>query len=96
VEIVNLRLKLELAVDKPLAAPQSASDANAAAAIIEVVPVVFPGGPRPTTAYDRQELRTGNRFSGPAILVQLDSTIVVPPGWAGEVDPYGNLVLEPE
>ena len=96
VEIVNLRLKLELAVDKPLATPQSASDASAAAAIIEVVPVVFPGRSLPTTAYDRQKLRTGNRFSGPAILVQLDSTIVVPPGWTGEVDPYGNLVLEPE
>ena len=96
VEIVNLRLKLELAVDKPLTAPQPGAGADATAAIINEVSVVFPGGARPTTAYDRDKLRAGNLFSGPAILVQLDSTIVVPPGWGGGVDPYGNLVLEPE
>ena len=29
---------------------------------------------------------------GPALLLQLDSTIVVPPGWGGSVDAFGNLV----
>jgi N-methylhydantoinase A/oxoprolinase/acetone carboxylase beta subunit len=28
-------------------------------------------------------------------VLQMDATIVVPPEWAGTVDPYGNLVLEP-
>jgi len=41
-------------------------------------------------------LRSGNQIQGPALVVQMDSTIVVPPGWGGAVDPYGNLVLEPE
>ena len=35
-------------------------------------------------------------LAGPALLFQLDTTIVVPPGWNGEVDPYGNLLLEPD
>jgi N-methylhydantoinase A len=45
--------------------------------------------------YDRAKLHAGNRIQGPALLLQLDTTIVVPPGWGGSVDPYGNLVLEP-
>ena len=49
-----------------------------------------------TTLYDRDRLQTGNRIAGPALLLQLDTTIVVPPGWAGQVDPYGNLLLEPQ
>ena len=48
-----------------------------------------------TTLYDRDRLEAGNRLAGPALLLQLDTTIVVPPGWDGEVDPYGNLLLEP-
>ena len=41
------------------------------------------------------EIVVRGRITGPALLLQLDTTIVVPPGWAGEVDPYGNLLLEP-
>jgi N-methylhydantoinase A/oxoprolinase/acetone carboxylase beta subunit len=29
------------------------------------------------------------------LVLQMDTTIVVPPGWGGTVDPFGNLVLEP-
>ena len=60
------------------------------------VEVVFAQGPVETTLYDRDRLQTGNRIDGPALLLQLDTTIVVPPGWKGEIDPYGNLLLEPD
>ena len=30
---------------------------------------------------------------GPAIVEQMDSTVVVPPDWRAEVDDYGNIVL---
>ena len=56
---------------------------------------MFAGGPVGTMLYDRDKLQTGNRIAGPALLLQLDTTIVVPPDWNGEVDPYGNLILEP-
>ena len=55
----------------------------------------FPSGPLQSKLYDREQLQTGNRIQGPALLLQLDSTIVVSPGWGGTVDPYGNLILEP-
>ena len=38
-------------------------------------------------------MAAGNRIAGPALVVQLDTTTVVPPGWQGEVDAYGNLLL---
>jgi N-methylhydantoinase A len=95
-EIVNLRLKLELAVAKPDIVPQPAGPSDPSRALLGQVPVAFPAGTVPSSLYDRDELGSGNRVQGPALLLQLDTTIVVPPGWGGAVDPYGNLVLEPE
>ncbi len=34
------------------------------------------------------------KTTGPAVIVQMDATTAVPPGWRGAVDPFGNLVLE--
>ena len=95
VEVVNLRLKLELAVDKPLLEPAADCGSDSSHAAVGNVEVVFAQGAVDTALYDRDRLQTGNRIAGPALLLQLDTTIVVPPGWAGEVDPYGNLLLEP-
>jgi N-methylhydantoinase A len=94
IEVVNLRLKLELAVEKPQLEPAASGDADAAHAVTGHAEVVFAEGPMHTTLYDRGLLGTGNRLDGPALLLQLDTTIVVPPGWVGQVDPYGNLLLE--
>ena len=95
VEIVNLRLKLELAVAKPDIEAQALAPADATAARIEDAEVVFRQGPLSTTLYDRDRLSPGNVIQGPALLLQLDTTVVVPPGWGGAVDPFGNLILEP-
>ena len=110
VEIVNLRLKLELEVEKPSprmgnspedTGPQpgqsssSKSESDASAALIEEAEVVFREGVLTTELYQRERLMPGNRIDGPALLLQLDTTIVVPPGWGGVVDPFGNLILEP-
>ena len=95
VEIVNLRLKMELAVDKPQAAVQQQGQVNGSAAEMGETEVVFQQGAVAATLYNRDLLQPGNRIEGPALLVQLDTTIVVPPGWGGVVDLQGNLVLEP-
>jgi len=44
--------------------------------------------------YARDVLRAGNRFTGPAIVEQMDATTLVPPGWSARVEPFGNLILE--
>jgi len=39
-------------------------------------------------------LRAGNRFSGPAVVEQMDATTVVLPSMTARVEPYLNLILE--
>ena len=94
IEIVNLRLKLELAMPRPAAIPQEPGPADPSPALLEMTEVVFKDGPAPTALYDRERLQTGHCIAGPALLLQLDTTIVIPPGWAGSVDPWGNVLLE--
>ncbi|MGH7264192.1 MAG: hypothetical protein ACREMB_04955, partial [Candidatus Rokuibacteriota bacterium] len=44
--------------------------------------------------YDRARLPAGARVPGPAIVEEPDSTTVLPPGAAAEVDRWGNLLVE--
>lgn len=46
-----------------------------------------------TPIYERKKLPTGVEFSGPAIVEQLDSTIVIPPNFSAKVDEYRNIIL---
>jgi N-methylhydantoinase A len=46
-----------------------------------------------TRIFDRERLRPGHRFAGPAIVEEYDSTTVVPPGQTCEVDAYLQLVI---
>jgi N-methylhydantoinase A len=38
----------------------------------------------------------GERFAGPAIVLQKDSTTVIPPSWSAINDAAGNLILRIE
>ena len=94
VEIVNLRLKLELEVEKPEAAPQTPGSADPSTALIGESEVVFPQGVTSAGLYQRGLLHCGNRINGPALILQMDTTVVLPPGWQAVVDVLGNLILE--
>lgn len=52
------------------------------------------GAWREVPIYTRAALRAGQRFDGPAVVIQDDATTCVLPGFAAEVDAWGNLVLE--
>ncbi|MFZ4532475.1 MAG: hydantoinase/oxoprolinase family protein [Alsobacter sp.] len=43
--------------------------------------------------YDRAALGAGDRFAGPAIVMQLDATSYIAPGWSGEVHATGAIIL---
>ena len=47
-----------------------------------------------TPVYDRSTFSAGTRFTGPAIVQQLDSTIVIFPGDKVKVDDAGNMHVE--
>jgi N-methylhydantoinase A len=58
----------------------------------EVV-VAGEASPVPADVYDRDALKEGFAFTGPAIVEQSDTTTLVEPGWSAIVDAAGNLVL---
>jgi N-methylhydantoinase A len=58
--------------------------------------VWFPGGWRDTEIWARLDLPAGARLEGPAILEQPDATVVIEPGFAGQIDALGNLIVERE
>ena len=43
--------------------------------------------------FDRLKLPIGARFTGPAIVQQIDATTVIEPGATARVDPIGNLLI---
>jgi len=51
------------------------------------------GGWQETPVYDRERLPRGASFAGPAILEQLDTTVVIEPGNRVDVDKLGNLIV---
>ncbi len=92
-ELVTLRVTA-VAPSRPLQMPQEPpGPADASAAVVGQKRVWFKQQPQPTTLYERARLRPGNQFSGPAILFQYDTTVVVPPGWETAVDSGANLIL---
>jgi N-methylhydantoinase A len=44
-----------------------------------------------TPIYRRADVPAGTSFEGPAVLEQLDSTVLVPTGWRVEVDEWLNV-----
>ncbi|MCB1739743.1 MAG: hydantoinase/oxoprolinase family protein, partial [Gammaproteobacteria bacterium] len=50
-------------------------------------------GSLPTPVLERDALRPGQRLHGPAVLVQMDSTTLLPPDCEAEVDADANLVI---
>jgi N-methylhydantoinase A len=100
VEIVNLRLKAIGHTAKPHFSRQPEGDLNPRAAQAGYKQVYFAdvgsaaARPMPTALYERPRLKPGNIILGPAVVFQLDTTTLLPPGWSATVDGWGNLVLE--
>ena len=46
-----------------------------------------------TRFYRRDRLPPGTTFAGPAVILQADTTTLVPPGFGVRVDAAGNLIL---
>jgi N-methylhydantoinase A/oxoprolinase/acetone carboxylase beta subunit len=46
------------------------------------------------TIYEREQLRAGSVFDGPAIIEQYDTTSWIPAGWTASCDATGNVIVE--
>ena len=49
-----------------------------------------------TPLYDGERLRPGNRLAGHAVVEYPGTTLLILPGWTGELDPYLNVHLTRE
>ena len=96
VQLVTFRIEATGLVRKAQFQPQPDAGPDASGAIAGAREVWLPeaGGLVPCPVYDRDLLRAGNRFDGPAVVEQMDATTLVLPGMTAVVEPYMNLILE--
>ncbi len=94
VEVVTIRVRVRARVDRPRIERQEPGPADATEAIIGSHRLVHGRRELDADLVDRDRLRAGHRFEGPAVVVEYSTTTVVPPGFRATVDPWRNLLLE--
>jgi N-methylhydantoinase A len=96
VQLVTFRAEATGLVSKATLTAHALEGPDATAAIREHRPVWLAeaAGFVPCPVYDRDRLRPGNQFAGPAIVEQMDATTVVLPGMTARVDQFLNLILD--
>ncbi len=93
VEIVNYRLTAKVVLPKPPAQEYPWQGEDPRVALKGSRQVYFDGW-LDCPQYARERLASGNRLCGPAIIEQVDSTIVVYPDQEAHVDRFGNIIIE--
>ncbi|NQW11225.1 MAG: hydantoinase/oxoprolinase family protein [Alphaproteobacteria bacterium] len=94
VQIINQRLVV--AGDSPKPDIAKIARSSTPPEPLDRMAVFYDGAEHEASLYRRADLRAGQRFSGPAVILQDDCTTCVLGGFAVEVDPYGNLILTVE
>lgn len=95
VELLSLRVSAVGITDKPTLKRQARTASTARAALKGRRTAYLPGraASAPVPVYDGERLLHGHRFNGPALIESTNTTILVPPGWAAEIDALGSCVL---
>ncbi len=95
-EFVNLRVVVEGPEAHVAASEFEAGGADPAAAALGEHEIYADGQTHAGTLYDRTLLVPGNVVSGPAVIMEMDSTTLILPGHRAEVDRFGNLLIRPD
>ena len=93
-EVVNVRVRMVSAADKFEPVVQPLVEGDGSQALIGTRPVYFDDRFHETRVYDRELLRPGDTFAGPAIVSEYSSATVLPLGDVLRVDGLGNMVIE--
>ena len=95
-EVVNLRLTAIGSISKPKLKELEEGDGDSSGAVKSERPVYFskPGKPVTCRIYDRYKLKSNDRIDGPAIVEEIDSTVVILPHYHAQVDRFGNIFIE--
>ncbi|MBG0790062.1 MAG: hydantoinase/oxoprolinase family protein [Desulfovibrionaceae bacterium] len=95
VEVVNVRLRSRGRQDGPAPIRRKPGTPTLPDnAVVGVQRAVFDSASHDAAIIDRDALRPNNRFTGPAIVTEYTSTLVIPPKVTATVDPWSNLILE--
>jgi N-methylhydantoinase A len=88
-EIVNLRVTATGGVEKP-SLSNGAGEADIPA---DTAAVIFADESHQASVTHRDAMPSGQRVDGPAVVEEYSSTLVVPPGWSGDVNEFGCVTL---
>jgi N-methylhydantoinase A len=80
---------------EPVAFPEHASEGPDASAALKGERSAYfePAGLIATRIYDGDAVRAGNVIEGPAIIERMGDSVVVPPGFSAQVDPFLTIRL---
>jgi N-methylhydantoinase A len=91
IEVVNLRVSASFSLGKPRTMKLEAKARQPEPT--ERRSVSFLSGEQITPVFARETLAPGFALSGPVIIEEKTSTVIVEPGWSLSVDEEGNLLL---
>jgi N-methylhydantoinase A len=92
VELVTLHLRTTL--NSPQASLDASQEEQKSAPRDNKEAVFFGGKKVRTTIYERESLRPGRYYRGPAIVTEYSATTIIPPGKRFQRDTAGNLVIQ--
>jgi N-methylhydantoinase A len=92
VQVIALRLVISAPTLKPVL--EALEEANDPPQPLRQVTAYMDGAFQEVPLYQRSTLRATQRFAGPAVVVQDDTTTCVLPGYTVTVDRHGNLVIK--
>jgi N-methylhydantoinase A len=91
IEIVTVRLRGRVPSTEKLSAIRM--DSHSTELKLDSAKISFSGRQTKTPIIPRQQLKTGKRYKGPAIITEYSATTVIPPGHSFQIDRAGNLVI---
>lgn len=94
-ELVNLRAIARAPRPSIAERERSVGETRLEDAVVDHSSIYYQGAHYDATLYQREKLSPGHVVPGPAIVMEMDSTTVVFPGFDARVDHVGNLLINP-
>jgi N-methylhydantoinase A len=94
VEIVNARVRMIASTEPLQSERKDPRKGDGKQAIIKDKPIYYENQGLEAAVYDRSRLNAGDRFQGPAVIVEYSATSFVPPGSTAAVDEYMNIIID--